>query len=240
MMGDLVEHERAVEQSRIKLSQDLAVLCSSETRAAITEDIKQQAFDLKDVFWEKLKVRAASNPAAVMAIGAGLIWRFLRDPPITSALVGVGLLSLWKTQPRTGYDAAGRRLGYLEQSREILKEQAGKAVSIAVDQAKKTTDAAAAKGSEAWQEAQETMREWSGGISTAVEEATSQLKTSAQDLMADVRDTQRGFGNQAAHSTSKKIQDPEIRNALLLGVAGAAIATAVGIACQKRFSENVN
>ena len=105
----LLQHEHEVERSRAKLTQDLAVLCSPATLAAFTDDLKQEAFETRDAFWEKIKARAASNPAAVMAIGAGLAWRLLRSPPIASALIGVGLFSLWKTQPRTAYDASGRR-----------------------------------------------------------------------------------------------------------------------------------
>ncbi|MGB8049020.1 MAG: hypothetical protein WCF53_14125 [Pseudolabrys sp.] len=103
----LREQEHEVERSRTKLTQDLGVLCSSETFAAFTDDLEKEAFETRDAFWEKLKARAASNPVAVIAIGAGLAWRIIQHPPIASALIGVGLFSLWKTQPKTAYDAEG-------------------------------------------------------------------------------------------------------------------------------------
>ena len=118
----LREQEHEVERSRTKLTQDLGVLCSSETFAAFTDDLKKEAFETRDAFWEKLKARAASNPAAVIAIGAGLAWRIIQHPPIASALIGVGLFSLWKTQPKTAYDAEGKRLDYAQQSKEVLRE----------------------------------------------------------------------------------------------------------------------
>jgi hypothetical protein len=34
--------------------------------------------------WAEMKTRAASNPAATMAIGAGLAWRIVRRPLIAS------------------------------------------------------------------------------------------------------------------------------------------------------------
>ena len=68
----LLQHEHEVERSRAKLTQDLAVLCSPKTLAAFTDDLKQEAFATRDDVWEKIKARAASNPAAVAAIGAGL------------------------------------------------------------------------------------------------------------------------------------------------------------------------
>jgi len=240
-MGDLLEHEKAVEQSRVKLSKDLAVLCSPATRVAFAEDLKHEALDIKDALWEKLKARAASNPAAVMAIGAGLVWHLLRNPPITSALVGVGLFSLWKTQPRTAYDSSGKRLGYMEQSKEVLKEQAEQVVSLAADRAAKTGEVAKAKGYEAWQRAQDKMRDWQEEIGKTVNEATGQLETSAEDLIAEIRDKERTLRHDfrdAGARTVEKVQDPDIRNALLLGMAGAAVAAAVGIACRKRSSES--
>src|SRR5690242_2402822 len=241
-MGDLLEHEKAVEQSRVKLSEDLAILCSPTTRAAFTEDLKHEAFDIKDALWEKLKARAASNPAAVMAIGAGLIWHFVRNPPITSALIGVGLFSLWKTQPRTAYDATGQRLDYLEQSKEVLKEQAEQAMSVAADLAVKTGDVASAKGAQAWAGAKDKIREWRGEMGSTLDEASAQLKTSADDVTAEIRDKERRLRHDMRDATAsivKKVKDPDIRDTLLLGVAGAAIAAALGIACQKRISESV-
>ena len=90
----LLQQEREAERSRTKLTQDLAVLCSPETFVAFTNDLKKEAFETRDAFWEKLKARAASNPAAVIAIGAGLAWRIIQHPPIASALIGVGLFTL--------------------------------------------------------------------------------------------------------------------------------------------------
>src|SRR4029077_13704765 len=116
---------------------------------------------------------------------AALAWRLLRSPPIASALIGVGLFSLWKTQPRTAYNASGRRLDYTEQSKEVLKEQAGQVFSAAADVARHTQEAAVAKGSEIWEGAKETMREWQGEMGDSVAETTSQLKTSGEALLND-------------------------------------------------------
>jgi hypothetical protein len=238
----LVEREREVERSRSKLTQDIAVLCSSETFAAFTDDLKREALGTKDVVWEKLKARAASNPAAVMAIGAGLAWRLMRRPPIASALVGLGLYSLWKTQPKTAYDATGRRLDYVEQSKEVLKEQTGQAFSAAADVAGKAQEAAATKGLEAWQSAKEKMREWQGEVGGAVSDTALRLKASGEELLDDVRVKREDLRDDIKAMTARaaaKVQDDETRNTVLLGVAGLAIAAALGIACQKKISETV-
>ena len=79
-MGGASLHDREieVEQSRAKLTKDLATLCSAKTLSAFTDDLKKEAFDTRDALWEKIKARAASNPAAVIAIGTGLTSHFKR------------------------------------------------------------------------------------------------------------------------------------------------------------------
>jgi hypothetical protein len=253
MMGSasLHDHEIEVEQSRAKLTQDLAVLCSAKTLSAFTDDLKKEAFDTRDALWEKIKARAASNPAAVIAIGTGLAWRIFQRPPIASALIGLGLFSLWKTTPRTAYDATGRRLDYVQQSKESLKEQAGQAFAAAVDVADKTQGAVTAKGMEVWESAKGKMQEWQEGAGSVVDGTTSKLKSSGEsvlekikasgdDLLEDMHAKKYHLRDQMddlAANAAQKLRDDDTRNNLLLGIAGAAIVAALGIACQKRIAE---
>jgi hypothetical protein len=241
MMADLslLEHEREVERSRAKLTQDLAVLCSSDTFAAFTDDLKKEAFGTRDAYWEKLKARAAANPAAVIAIGAGLAWRLIQRPPIASALIGVGLFSLWKTEPKSSYDATGRRLDYVQQSKESLKEQAAQAFSAASDIAGKAQEAATAKGSDVWEGAKGKMRDWQESVGDAVTDTTSKLRSSGESLWDDIRPRQHDPADQIGNLAKAKdrARDDDTRNQLLLGIAGVAIAAALGIACQKRLSD---
>ena len=208
----LLDHERDVEQARAKLAQDLTVLCSAKTFAAFKDDLKQGAFDTRDEFLENLKARAAANPAAVIAIAAGLAWRVIQHPPIASALIGVGLFSLWRAEPKTL--SAGRpRSSYLEEAKESLKEQAGEALSGASDVAGRARETMSAKGAEVWEAAKDKMQKWGEEVSETVGDMRS------SGVAAD------------------KVRDDDVRNKLLLGMAGAAVAAAVGIACQKRISE---
>src|SRR5215207_2417043 len=106
----LYVREREVEAARSKLAADLAILSSPATFSEFTNDLKADATDVKDEALAKakstvqgivddIKARAAENPAAVLAIGAGIAWHLVRHPPITTALVGAGLYSLFKTSP---------------------------------------------------------------------------------------------------------------------------------------------
>src|SRR5262245_49560602 len=215
--------------------------------ADATDDLKQEAFATRDAFWEKLKARAASNPAAVIAIGAGLAWRLIQRPPIASALIGVGLFSLWKTTPTTAYDATGKRLDYIQHSKESLKKQAGQVISAAAEVAEKAQEAATAKGSEFLGNAKETTREWQEVVSSKVDDTASMLKSSSEDVLnkvkssgEDVLEDVHDLRNQMdewAVTAAEKLREDDTRNKLLLGIAGAAIAAALGIACQKRISE---
>jgi hypothetical protein len=66
MMVDasLLEYERDVEQSRARLTRDLAVLCSPETFASFTDDLKQEAFETKDALFESLSPTQGINPCS--------------------------------------------------------------------------------------------------------------------------------------------------------------------------------
>jgi hypothetical protein len=237
----LREHERQVERSRAKLTQDLAVLCSPDTFAAFTDDLKQQALATKDAFLEDLKARAAANPAAVIAIGAGLAWRLVQRPPIASALIGVGLFSLWKTEAKRS-DEASAGPSYLQQSKQALKEQAGELVSATSQIAGQAQEAVSAKGAEVWDGAREKLRELAEGVGGTFGDASSRLKSTGEAFLGDIRHKQHDLRDQiqdVAAAAVEKVRDDDMRNKVLLGVAGAAIAAALGIACQKRISETL-
>ena len=172
-------------------------------------------------------------------------------PPISSALIGVGLFSLWKTTPRMAYDATGRRLDYIQHSKESLKEQAGQAFAAAANVADKAQEAATAKGTEVWESAKVKMQEWQEGAGRVVDDTTAKLKSSGEsvldkvrssggDLLEDLHAKEHHLRDQMedlAANAADKLRDDDTRNNLLLGIAGAAIAAALGIACQKRIAE---
>ena len=239
--ASVIQREREVEHSRAKLSQDLAALCSPETLASFTDDLKDEALGRKDALWENIKARAASNPAAMLAIAAGIGWRLFQHPPIASALIGAGLFSLWNTQPRTAYDATGRRLGYIEQSKVVAKEQVSEAYSDAADLARQASQAAKQKGAETWQAAREKMEGWQDAVESEVGAYASQAKTASADFMDTMRVSQHDLRDNIARAgtvVADKFRDDDTRNTLLLGAAGIAIAAALGIACQRKIAEN--
>ena len=247
----LSAHERDVEIARAKLTRDLAVLCSPQTVAGFTEGLKQEALQTTDAAWEKLKARAAANPAAMMAIAAGLGWRFMNRPPIASGLIGLGLFSLW----RTSAVPVDKNSTFLQQSARSLKTQAEELASATGDLAGQAKDAVADKGAETWDAAKATiqtkMKNWSETAAERLEEARAQARSTGDAVLDNLRRQQHDLRDQIAEAAStaketltdtarQSIRDEDTRNALLMGLAGVAVAAAVGIACQKRMAEPVD
>jgi hypothetical protein len=292
MDDTLRQCEREVEQARSKLSYDLATLRAPETFSSFTDDLKRDALETKDAiinqakdaaqsrltqFVDDLKARAAANPAAALAIGAGIAWRMLRHPPIATALIGAGIYGLWRTN---GVQPHGRsNADYLQHGRARLMEQAGDFAASAAAGAKdvaadvgeavsaKTAemiDSAKAKAQEWSEAAQEKAQEWSAAAQSKAHEWSDDLERSAAAVgsalkaEADSLNAQTGRVSMRARDATVEasarttqfvretmqdgrdlLTDAESRDKILLGLAGVAVAAAVGIACQKRMTEEV-
>jgi hypothetical protein len=157
----LHELERDVEAARARLASDLATLRSPSTFSEFTEGLKSEALDTKDALVEKakssvqssvqgvvdeLKAKALANPAAVLAIGAGLAWRLVKHPPVATVLVGAGLYSLLRTPqgaPESPYvTRATEMAGTLRDRASEYGEQAGELAATARERAQQWSAAA--------------------------------------------------------------------------------------------------
>jgi uncharacterized protein YdcH (DUF465 family) len=245
MMSDmsLKIHEREVESARAKLAADLDVLCSPRTVATFTEGLKQEALDTKDAIWEKLKARAAANPAAMLAIAAGLGWRLMNRPPIASALIGLGLFSLWRT-PGAALD---QRAGFFQQSAQALKAQgedlASAASGMAANLTSQAKDTVSAKGTEAWEAAKAKVEEWNEQAGSRLDDARVKAKKASDSVLDGLRRQQHDLRDEIAGVTAaakRSLRDDDTRDTMLVGIAGVAIAAALGIACQRRLSETAD
>jgi len=166
----LQELEHDVEATRARLTRNLRTLRSPTARDEFTDALKREALAVTDDMVDRtrsaaqtraaqwiddIKARAADNPFAVLAIAAGIGWRLMRDPPIATALVGAGLFNLWRSgSPTNGGLSDGE---YVDRAVENLK-QTSRAVAAQVSE--RAGDAAASAG--------DTLRDWSGDVSSAV------------------------------------------------------------------------
>jgi hypothetical protein len=228
----LQQLEREVEAARAKLNGDLATLRSPAAAADFSASLKEEAIDVKDTllqrvksgvkssideFLEDLKGRAAANPAAALAIGAGIAWRLVRHPPIATVLIGTGLFSLLRTAPTL---LKGREDGdYLVHAQNNLFEQVTDAAHVVMERGAEAAEIVSQKATDA-----------AVGIGESVQRVSADATSSLREAAENVREV-------GAEYVGHAINDSEARDQLLLGAAGLAVITAVGIVWQRRLSE---
>jgi hypothetical protein len=238
----VLEHE--VEAARAKLAGDLSTLRSPSTATEFTETLKLEAIDAKDALVakakagvqssiesliEEAKARAAANPAAALAIGAGIGWRLLRHPPVTSLLVGAGLLSLFRTKPEYSY---GTSRDYLSHAKTRLGEQASEVAEVAKEKAAALSETVTEKVTETTDDLKERVQDLAKQAASATHRVAKETTEHVSGMWND-EDTL----DQAAHTAGAIASSPAARDQLLLGAAGLAVVAALGIACQRRFTE---
>lgn len=298
--------ERDVEDARARLTRNLSTLRSPNTMTQFTDGLKQEALDAKDAMIENvktsmqssvqtlvddLKAKAAANPAAVLAIGAGIAWRLMRNPPITTVLIGAGLYSLWRTTPqRRQFRAAD---DYLTEAKLRLREQAsefaGKAGELAGQAADKASELAgqatdrltaqasdlAGKASDMAVQAKDNLAAQASGLANKAGELADETRDRLARQASDFAESVTGTSERASisakvraaeiagaaqsrvnawsteaserlrHASSEVREhvtlvpdiDQEIKDKLLLGTAGLAVAAALGFAYQRRLTE---
>jgi gas vesicle protein len=237
--------ELEVEAARAKLATDLSRLRSPAAYADFRKSLKQEVQEAKNSIVDEaksttrsalqgmvddVKERAAANPAATLAIGAGIAWQLFRHPPIATALIGAGLFSLLRTPPvrMSGNGPAD----YLSQAKERLKEQAADVAGEVKDQASVIAgdvkhDALAMA---------EALKEQSTELAGAAKEKVRQWSADVEGAVRDVPDHAASLAHQASRAT-QSLFDQDTRDNLLLGTAGLAVVAALGVAYQRRNAE---
>jgi hypothetical protein len=224
--ADLDRLEGDVRDARRRLKSDLEVLRAPETFSSFKEEVFGEARQSRDDIVANvrevatnraerliadIKDRAAANPVAVGAIAAGVAWRILRKPPITTMLVGYGLISLWRTKP--GQPSPGAKTVYRAADMAVdTKEQVEQWGSEAGEAIARITDVVVPAVTE-------TVQRWSAHVGEAASQATS----SAQSLVAS-----------GSQSLQHIVMEKQERDKVLLGAAAVALTAALGLACLRR------
>jgi gas vesicle protein len=237
--------ELEVEAARAKLTTDLSRLRSPAAYDDFRKSLKQDAQEAKELIVDQaksttqstlqgivddLKAKAAANPAATLAIGAGIAWRVFRHPPIATALIGAGLISLLRTPPArmSGNGTAD----YFSHAKGRLKDQA-------TDLAGEVKDQAAVIASDVKDHAvamAEAVKEQTAQLANASKEKVRQWSADVEGAVRDVPDHALSFAHQASRAT-QTLLDQDTRDNLLLGTAGLAVLAALGVAYQRRNAE---
>lgn len=227
--------ERDVEAARAKLVEGLSRLRSptalDEFRKSATDIIVDQVKTRTRSAWQSvlddLKAKAAENPAATLAIGAGLAWRMFRHPPIATALIGAGLFSLLRTS--TAQVIGMENADYVSHAKQRLRQQATHLGGELVDRASDI-------GTELKTEAgvmTEVIKEKSAQFADAATDKVQEWAANMEEAVRDVPEQAASLARRADRST-QRLQDPDVRDNLLLGIAGVAVIAALGTAYQRR------
>jgi hypothetical protein len=235
--------ELEVEAARAKLATDLSRLRSPAAYADFRKSLKQDVQEAKNSIVDEaksttqsalqgmvddLKAKAAANPAATLAIGAGIAWRVFRHPPIATTLIGAGLLSLLRTPPArvSGNGVAD----YFSHAKERLKDQA---TDLAVEVKDQTAVMAGDVKDHAVAMA-EAVKEQSAQLTGASTQKVRQW--SVEGAVREVPDHAASLAHQASRAT-QSLFDRDTRDNLLLGTAGLAVLAALGVTYQRRNAE---
>ena len=230
MTENLSIMEVEVREARAKLAHDLTVLRSPQTYRDFRSGLRSEAQSVLQRMTEDLKARAAANPSAALAIGAGIAWRLLKHPPVATALIGAGVLSLWRTTPvRVDED------DYLRTAQQRFGEQVSEAVDTVKDYAAETVATTREKASAYAHSAGERVQELSG---SAAEQAAETFERT-REAAAQIPDRAVNAAQRATSQLGRAVSNGEVRDQLLLGVAGLAVAAALGISYQRRTSDHL-
>lgn len=271
----LSQLESDVEQARARVAADLALLRSPETFETARSGVMDAAYGYKDQavdavrdrvtsasqdFLDTLKAKAAANPAAALAIAAGVGWRLYRHPPIASLLIGLGATALMRTDPEDDSLTPRRLAERAAERASVLKERAAEQV------AELTRDATGA--------AEEKIHQWSAAAERAYENISERVTggsssgTAGHDGESRVEMRSPAYvagapeavvlepGDAAALHESQIVANARAtrrreparrstalgdhtRDAYLLGFAALALGAAVGLARRHRDTEKV-
>jgi hypothetical protein len=240
MNDDVQKLEREVDIARSRLKSDLSVLSSPRTYAAFKEDLKREANSTVYNLVEGLKARAAANPAAALAIGAGIAWRVIERPPIAAALIGAGLFSLFRTTPVKSSPFEQR--DYFAEGRERLTQQVSDFAEDVRDEAVEMAGTAASHAGNVASAAAEKMRDFASAAAVQAKEhasSVSHFASGAMDNATDAEEVPARAGRmiqKASLAVEDAFSDRDARDNILLGAAGLAVAAALGIAVQRSLS----
>ena len=265
-MSEVDALERDVEVARARLVNRVAqlkappisgvkdelVADATEYKDEVIDSAKQKVTDAIDGFVSDIKRRAADNPVAVAAIGAGIAWKLWQKPPITTLLVGAGVATLFgRSSVReieidpydpdrpSGYVPGGvAGYGYGTTAGAIEQKVIGGA-TVAIETAREKTSELRERVGEMTDSALRS----AGELRDNAVRSAGELMDNARRSAGDLRESAVRSTGQAGDSLSAYARDTRARiqpardyaedmvrdNGLYFGLAALAIGAAAGI-----------
>lgn len=232
--------EEDVAKARERVVADVARLRSPAAFEEFKGDIGQTFSDAAQRTVAGFKNRAAANPAAVLAIAAGLLWRFARRPPIASLLVGVGLASLLRTGSDSPPSPVVTRSGELLQAANERASELSEQARALTAQAREAAAATAATVSQTAGRVAEQARETAARVSGQAADSAARMSGQAAEAAARLSEGAEQIATQASRSADRLVAaaqrvlpDMSARDGVLLGVAALAVGAAALIGLRR-------
>jgi hypothetical protein len=221
--SDLDALEQDVESARMRLAEDMARWRDPATMSEFKDTVVRRATSMKDEvireasdtathtaesLWSDIKQRASANPWAALAIAAGLTWHLVRHPPISSALIGFGLISLLRTN---------------------RSSPPSPMTTNAVEYAEKTREWAGT--------ATRNLKQWGQEAEVHAEDALASAREALGRTEEVLNQTWRAttdVASRGAAAGKRAFQDTESRDQVLLGAAVLAVGGALVMALRSR------
>jgi len=221
--ADLDSLERDVETARNRLANDIArwrdpatlsdfkgtvIRKATSFKDELVREASDTATDTAEGLWSDMKRRASANPWAALAIGAGLTWHLVRHPPISSVLIGFGLVSLMRTN-RTSAPSP--------------------IVTTAVEYAGTAGEWAGT--------ANRKVQEWREDVGPRAEETLGQAQEAlgrAEEALSQAWRTTSEIATRASKIGKRAVLETETRDGLLLGAAVLAVGGAIFMAIRSK------
>lgn len=212
--------EEDVAKARERVVADVARLRSPAAFEEFKGDISQTFSDTAQRTLAGLKSRAAANPAAVLAIAAGVLWRVARRPPIASLLVGVGVASLLRTSadspPSPVVTRSGELLQAANEKASELTEQARELSAQARQFSAQAREVAGATAA--------TLAQTAGRIADQAAQTAARVSEQGARLSADAREAAARMSGQATDTAARMSDQAADAAARMSGQAAEARA----------------
>src|SRR6267378_1441882 len=211
--------ERDVEDARGRLRLDLARLrapgAMERMKDDVTERVSGAAQDTAHRVLDEIKARAAANPVAALAVGAGLVALFKTNPQ--ERYVGADFVERAGEFAGTVKETVSEKIDELSHSE--LAARASELSGTVAAKASELGGTVRQKAGEMSGTVKETVGQWSARTGEFASEAAAEASSAANSLTRDSRRVAAAVN-----------QD---RDAYLLGAAAIALAAAVGISYQR-------
>jgi hypothetical protein len=265
-MSEVDALERDVETARARLVKRVAqlkappvsavkdelVADATEFKDEVIDSAKQKLTDTIDGFVSDIKRRAADNPVAVAAIGAGIAWKLWQKPPITTLLVGAGVAALfgrssvreidvdpYDPERPSGYVPGGvAGYGYAT-TRDMIEQKAIGGATVAIETAREKAGELRDRGGEMKDSALRSASELKDSAVRSAGELMENARRSAGELRESaVRATGEAGDTLAAYARDVRAQIGPARdyaedvvrdNGVYFGLAALAVGAAAGI-----------